>query len=166
MPTAPPSKLEILYDENNAVWNSTLPSVAENGPLEITCKSHGGTYKYLVCIKKVKITGPQYLNPVLDMLVTDSGETCVDVRIGLKKTEKFQVRLNFWPEMELSESKVPVRHVDLSPKTFHFQFIFSPVDRLVFFGGIFFFFFCKYINLKKTVMTVVDTGVEGNVLLL
>ncbi|XP_029346856.1 hemicentin-1 [Acyrthosiphon pisum] len=38
----PPSRLEILDNEKNVVWNSTLPPVMENEPLEITCKAYDG----------------------------------------------------------------------------------------------------------------------------
>ncbi|XP_025422622.1 hemicentin-1-like [Sipha flava] len=38
----PPSRLEILDNENNVVWNSTLPPVMENRPLEVACKAYDG----------------------------------------------------------------------------------------------------------------------------
>lgn len=50
----PPSRLEILDNVNNVVWNSTLPPVMENELLEITCKAYDGMYTIIHNKKKKK----------------------------------------------------------------------------------------------------------------
>lgn len=71
--TAPPSRLEIVDNKNNAVWNSTSPPVMEDNPLEITCKAYDGMSKLLL-LKRKRGTAKNSENPNAKM--SDDASVC------------------------------------------------------------------------------------------